>query len=59
MLVDEDELTRRRGEAGVAVSLAARGWAHLYQQHVLQADRRVDLNMLGGGIGHEVPLRPN
>jgi len=58
MLVDEEELDRRRSEDRVHVPVADRGWVHLFQQHVLQADRGVDLDILVGGSGGDVPRRP-
>jgi dihydroxy-acid dehydratase len=45
LLVDEDELARRRGSVGRA-SLPARGWARLYAETVLQANLGADLAFL-------------
>lgn len=58
MAVPEDELTRRRGEWTAPERASERGWARLYVDHVLQADRGVDLDFLTGGSGHAVP-RPS
>ncbi|MGI8697500.1 MAG: IlvD/Edd family dehydratase [Mycobacteriales bacterium] len=58
MAVPEDELTRRRGEWTAPERASERGWARLYVDHVLQADRGVDLDFLAGGSGHAVP-RPS
>jgi dihydroxyacid dehydratase/phosphogluconate dehydratase len=46
LLVDEEELSRRRA-AGVAThQVAARGYNHLYQQHCLQANLGADFDFL-------------
>jgi dihydroxy-acid dehydratase len=45
LLVDEDELARRRGSVGRA-SLPARGWPRLYAETVLQANLGADLAFL-------------
>jgi dihydroxy-acid dehydratase len=45
LLVDEDELVRRRGSVGRA-SLPARGWPRLYAETVLQANLGADLAFL-------------
>ena len=54
--VDDAELARRRAAATDAPSQQApRGYLWLYQQHVLQADRGVDLDFLVGASGAGVP----
>ena len=45
LLVAEPELERRRA-AWTAPPVAERGWAALYQRHVLQADEGADLDLL-------------
>ncbi len=45
LLVDEDELTRRRREF-VPPPLPARGWRRLYAQHVTSATEGADLDFL-------------
>jgi dihydroxy-acid dehydratase len=48
LLVAEEELSRRR--AGVkAMQRPARGYARLYAEHILQADRGCDFDFLAGG----------
>ncbi|OEV09639.1 IlvD/Edd family dehydratase [Streptomyces nanshensis] len=57
-----DELARQTasgdgaggGEGGAGRS-ARRGWAKLYTEHVMQADRGADLDFLTGGSGSGVP----
>jgi dihydroxy-acid dehydratase len=41
--------------ASAAYAAAARGWERLYIEHVLQADRGVDLDFLVGSSGDAVP----
>jgi dihydroxy-acid dehydratase len=54
LAVDEPELSRRK--ASVAVPpVPAGGWARLYVDHVLQADKGADLDFLVGCRGHDVP----
>jgi dihydroxy-acid dehydratase len=48
LLVDEDELARRRAALPVPAPRAARGYAKLYQDHVLQADGGCDFDFLRG-----------
>jgi hypothetical protein len=43
------------GGTGNARVGARRGWAKLYTDHVLQADRGADLDFLTGGSGSQVP----
>lgn len=61
MLVDDDELDRRRAEprAGhVPPQGADRGWTRLYVEHVLQADQGVDLDFLVGSSGDRPARTP-
>jgi dihydroxy-acid dehydratase len=53
--VAEAELERRRSEHTPFQSPYTRGWERLYVEHVLQADRGVDLDFLVGGSGADVP----
>jgi dihydroxy-acid dehydratase len=54
--VSEDELARRRQSwRPPADDGPDRGYAQLFRQHVLQADRGVDFDFLVGGSGHAVP----
>ena len=53
--VGEDELQRRAAAWVPPKPSADRGWAKLYTEHVLQADRGVDLDFLVGGSGFEPP----
>ncbi|MFN8521920.1 MAG: IlvD/Edd family dehydratase [Chloroflexota bacterium] len=46
--VDEQELARRRAEWQAPARTQTRGWAKLYVDHVLQADRGADLDFLVG-----------
>ncbi len=48
LLVDEAELARRRAALPAAPPLAQRGYAKLYQDHVLQADGGCDFDFLRG-----------
>jgi len=54
--VPRDEWARRTPSADAAAAYAApaRGWERLYVDHVLQADRGVDLDFLVGGSGDQV-----
>lgn len=52
--VDEAVLAARRAE-WQAPALPTRGYARLYVEHVLQADRGADLDFLVGGSGAAVP----
>jgi len=49
------ELQRRRLEARPAAPEPERGYAKLFVDHVLQADRGVDFDFLVGSSGHAVP----
>jgi dihydroxy-acid dehydratase len=48
LLVDEPELARRRAALPSAPLRATRGYAKLYQDHVLQADQGCDFDFLQG-----------
>jgi dihydroxy-acid dehydratase len=52
--VADEELARRRAELTPFVSPYRRGWEKLYVEHVLQADRGVDLDFLVGSSGDGV-----
>ena len=56
LLVDDAELTRRRGEweASRPAPAYSRGWAKLYVDTVLQADQGVDLDFLVGKSSADV-----
>lgn len=54
LLVDDDELARRRGAWLAPEPVAARGWYRLYIDHVNQADRGCDLDFLVGSSGSTV-----
>ena len=49
--VPDAELARRRAAAAPFVSKYARGWEKLYVEHVMQADKGVDLDFLVGSSG--------
>ncbi len=53
--VPDDELARRRAAWQAPPPPAERGWYRLYYDHVLQADRGVDLDFLVGHSGAAVP----
>jgi len=54
--VSDDELADRRSRwRAPASDVADRGYAHLFREHVLQADRGMDFDFLVGGSGHAVP----
>src|SRR5699024_7286433 len=56
--VDDAELERRRAAAPALQKSGGwdrGGWTGLYVEHVLQADRGVDLDFLVGSRGHDVP----
>jgi dihydroxy-acid dehydratase len=55
LLVDETELTRRRLVWRAPDPPATRGYAKLYTEHVLQADKGADFDFLVGGSGADVP----
>jgi len=53
--VADDELERRRAGWTPPRTPYRRGYARLYLDHVLQADRGADLDFLVGASGSEVP----
>jgi len=55
LLVDEAELEQRRSEWQAPPPVAVGGYQGLYVEHVLQADRGVDLDFLVGCRGADVP----
>ena len=46
LLVDDDELARRRAKRPALEQSAERGWSGLFRRHVLQADQGCDLDFL-------------
>jgi dihydroxy-acid dehydratase len=58
LLVDDDELIRRRSAWTPAASPHERGWPALYRQHVTQADQGCDLDFLRLGRGSKPVLVP-
>jgi L-arabonate dehydrase len=55
MEVDDQELQRRRERWQPPAPPPARGYARLYVEHVLQADRGADLDFLVGASGYQPP----
>ena len=53
--VSDDELAKRRAAWTPPKLPQERGYAKLYVEHVLQADRGVDFDFLVGHSGHAVP----
>jgi len=53
--ISDEELARRQAEWTAPISEYHRGYAQLYTEHVLQADRGVDLDFLVGSSGSAVP----
>ncbi|HUC58902.1 MAG TPA: IlvD/Edd family dehydratase [Streptosporangiaceae bacterium] len=53
--ISDEELARRQAEWTPPISEYHRGYAQLYTEHVLQADRGVDLDFLVGSSGSAVP----
>ena len=53
--VSDEELARRRANWQPSAPLQERGYAHLYVEHVNQADVGCDLDFLVGGSGAPVP----
>jgi len=53
--VSDEELARRRAEWVPPASPHRRGYAQLYVDHVMQADRGADLDFLVGSTGAAVP----
>ena len=58
MDVAEDELENRRQAWVAPEPVVSRGYAGIYVQHVLQADKGVDLDILVGGSGPDVYREP-
>ncbi len=58
MDVSEEELAQRRQAWIPPEPVAVRGYAGIYVEHVLQADRGVDLGILVGGSGSDVYREP-
>jgi dihydroxy-acid dehydratase len=50
----DEEITLRKQNRVYQTDLHARGYVHLYQQHVEQAHLGADLDFLKGGSGSEV-----
>ncbi len=50
-----EELAERQREGQAARAMPERGYAKLFVDHVLQADRGVDFDFLVGSSGHAVP----
>jgi len=55
LLVEPNELARRVKTWSPPPPTAARGWARLYTDHVLQADEGADLDILAGSSGYAEP----
>jgi dihydroxy-acid dehydratase len=53
--VSDEELAKRRAAWTPPALPQQRGYARLYVEHVLQADKGVDLDFLVGASGHAVP----
>jgi dihydroxy-acid dehydratase len=53
--VSDDELARRRKQRKAPKAAVTRGYAKLYVDHVLQADKGADLDFLVGSSGPAVP----
>ena len=53
--VSDAELARRRKGWKAPAAHDPRGWVRLYTDHVLQADKGVDMDFLVGGSGAKVP----
>ncbi len=53
--VPDDELVQRRAAWQAPETSHNRGYARLYLDHVLQADKGADFDFLVGGSGHDVP----
>ncbi len=58
MLVDDAELEIRRAGLAPLPPVADRGWTRMYTEHVLQADRGVDLDFLLGSSGDQPARSP-
>jgi dihydroxy-acid dehydratase len=55
LLVDDDELARRREAWRPEPPLASRGYVKLYIDHVMQANDGADMDFLVGRTGSAVP----
>jgi dihydroxy-acid dehydratase len=55
LLVDDDELARRRAAWQPPAPITGRGYVKLYVDHVTQANEGADLDFLKGGSGSAVP----
>ena len=55
LLVDDEELARRRAAWQPPAPITARGYVKLYCEHVTQANEGADLDFLKGGSGSAVP----
>ncbi|WP_353475587.1 L-arabinonate dehydratase (plasmid) [Salipiger sp. H15] len=51
MLVDEEEIARRRAEWTAPEPKFERGWGYMFSQHVTQADKGCDFDFLERGFG--------
>ncbi len=58
ILVDDEELVRRRADWSPPDPAETRGWVRLYTEHVLQADRGVDFDFLVGASGSQPAKAP-
>lgn len=52
--ISDDEIARRKQAKKLNITVANRGYVHLYQQHVEQAHLGADLDFLKGSSGSEV-----
>lgn len=52
--ISDDELESRRAQWQPPAAHSPRGYTRLFTDHVQQADRGVDFDILGGGSGHGV-----
>jgi dihydroxy-acid dehydratase len=57
LVVEPEELARRRARWQPPEPASARGWTRMYVDHVQQADRGADLDFLVGRSGPGVPRR--
>ena len=55
LLVDDEELARRRAAWQPPAPATTRGYVKLYLEHVTQANEGADLDFLKGGSGSAVP----
>lgn len=53
--LSDEEISRRKQQKKKLQVWVDRGYVHLYQKHVLQADLGADLDFLRGGSGSDVP----